>query len=143
MSEPPLQRDPALVPLSWGHQRGLRLARHIGLGRVALAELEHAWRTDLDAHFQAEEELLFDFSEEAHRQRVRDDHDWMRATYERFRANPDDAELLAAFGAVLKAHIRFEERVWFKALQNSLGRERLQTLHEQMHSRLPGADGPA
>ena len=52
---------------------------------------------------------------------------------------PDDAPLLTAFGAVLKAHIRFEERVWFDALQDALGKRRLEALHERMHARLPDA----
>ncbi len=142
MSEPPLKRDAALLPLSWQHQRGLRLARRIGLGEADIDDVEHAWDTELDAHFSAEEELLFSYSEDAHVARVKDDHEWLRATYERLRSHPDDAPLLLAFGAVLKAHIRFEERVWFQALQDSLGRERLESLHERIRARLPDAQDP-
>ena len=143
MSEQPLKRDAALLPLSWQHQRGLRLARALSLGEADIGDIERAWNAELEAHFSAEEELLFPLSEDAHAARVKDDHDWLRATYERLRAHPDDAPLLAAFGAVLKAHIRFEERVWFEALQGSLGKKRLDALHEQMHARLPDAQDPA
>ncbi len=118
------------------------MARGIGLGEADVGDVERAWNTELEAHFYAEEELLFPFSEDAHAARVKDDHKWLRATYERLRAHPDDAPLLAAFGAVLKAHIRFEERVWFEALQDALGRERLEALREQMHARFPDAQDP-
>ncbi len=142
MSEQPLKRDAALMPLSWQHQRGLRLARRIGLGEADVGDVERAWNTELEAHFSAEEELLFPFSEDAHAARVKDDHEWLRAMYERLRAHPDDAPLLTAFGAVLRAHIRFEERVWFDALQDALGKKRLEALHERMHARLPDAQNP-
>lgn len=142
MSESPLKRDAALLPLSWQHQRGLRLARRIGLGEAGVGDVERAWRAELDAHFSAEEELLFPHSEDAHVARVKGDHDWLRAAYHRLRAQPEDEPLLHAFGAVLKAHIRFEERVWFEALQKSLGKERLEELHERMHARLPDAQDP-
>ena len=85
MSEQPLKRDAALMPLSWQHQRGLRLARRIGLGEADVGDVERAWNTDLEAHFSAEEELLFPFSEDAHAARVKDDHEWLRAMYERLR----------------------------------------------------------
>ncbi len=142
MSEQPLKRDAALLPLSWQHQRGLRLAHRIGLGEADVGDVERAWNTELEAHFSAEEELLFPLSEDAHARRVKDDHEWLRATYERLRAHPDDAPLLTAFGAVLKAHIRFEERVWFEALQDALGRKCLEALHERMHARFPDVQDP-
>ena len=142
MSEQPLKRHAALLPLSWQHQRGLSLARGISLGEADVGDVERVWNTELEAHFDAEEELLFPFSDDAHAARVKDDHEWLRATYERLRAHPDDVPLLAAFGAVLKAHIRFEERVWFEALQDALGRKRLEGLHEQMHARFPDAQDP-
>ena len=142
MSGQPLKRDAALLPLSWQHQRGLGLSRDLGLGKADAGDIERAWNAELEAHFDAEEDLLFPFSEDAHIARVKDDHDWLRATYERLRAQPDEAPLLIAFGAVLKAHIRFEERVWFEALQTSLGAERLGALHEEMHARLPDAQDP-
>ena len=118
------------------------MVRAIGLGKADVGDVERAWNTELEAHFYAEEELLFPFSEDAHAARVKDDHEWLRATYERLRAHPNDAPLLAAFGAVLKAHIRFEERVWFEALQDALGRTRLEALHERMHGRFPDAQDP-
>ncbi len=118
------------------------MARGIGLGEADVGDVERVWNTELEAHFYAEEEVLFPFSEDAHAARVKDDHEWLRATYERLRAHPNDALLLAAFGAVLKAHIRFEERVWFEALQDALGRKRLDALHERMHARFPDAQDP-
>ena len=142
MSEQPLKRHAGLLPLSWQHQRSLRLVRRIGLGEADVGDVERVWNTELEAHFCAEEELLFPFSEDAHAARVKDDHEWLRATYERLHAHRDDTPLLAAFGAVLKAHIRFEERVWFEALQDALGKKRLEALQERMHARFPDAQDP-
>jgi len=133
----PLARDPALVPLSWGHQRGLRLARLLLNGEADARDVERAWTADLGPHFEAEEELLFPVSNVEHVARVRADHAWLRAARDELARRPGDRDLVDAFAAVLRAHIRYEERVWFEALQAVLGREKLVECEAEMHRRLP------
>ncbi|MGH7163062.1 MAG: hemerythrin domain-containing protein [Planctomycetota bacterium] len=139
----PLTRDPALAPLSHGHQRGLRLSARIARGDASVDEAMAAWTVDLAPHFLAEEELLFPLSRPEHVARVRADHEWLRAASASLRDRPEEAELLRAFGAVLEAHVRFEERVWFEALQHDVAPERLAALEAIVRERLPAPGGSA
>ena len=131
----PLKRDPALVPLSREHHKGLILAQLLkadvpdykGLpsdvpGKVAYAKAEYEQR--LKAHFEREEEWLVPISLQAGgiltemAQRISEEHQEIRTAI----ANLHEAsapETLDALGRKLEQHIRFEERGWFRALQEN------------------------
>lgn len=131
----PLKRDPALVPLSREHHKGLILAQLLksdvpdykGLptdipGKVAYAKAEYEQR--LKAHFEREETWLLPISKRAGGEladmarRVSKEHQEIRTAI----ANLHEAsapETLDALGRKLEQHIRFEEREWFRALQEN------------------------
>lgn len=131
----PLKRHPALVPLSREHHKGLILAQLLksdvpdykGLptdipGKVAYAKTEYEQR--LEAHFEREEGWLVPISLQAGgilaemAQRIIEEHRAIRSAI----ANLHEAsapETLDALGRQLEQHIRFEEREWFRALQEN------------------------
>jgi hemerythrin-like domain-containing protein len=131
----PLKRDPALVPLSREHHKGLILAQLLkadvpdykGLpsdvpGKVAYAKTEYEQR--LKAHFEREESWLLPISEQAGgkladmARRVSKEHQEIRLAIAELHAASSE-EALDALGRKLERHIRFEEREWFRALQEN------------------------
>ena len=145
----PIHRDPRLIPLSHDHHAALARAReatlavdgsvpHDAAALVAVAERCAAYFADeLDAHFRREEKHLLPVSlarfgrEDDLAARVRDDHAMVRKLTGRLTDPRDEAPMngrLAAWAKALSDHIRFEEREWFEALQNSLPEAELERL---------------
>jgi len=125
-----VKRVPELRDLSDDHHTGLVLARRCrqaGRGGDGPSP-EEAWQEVLDAfaghlepHFGIEEEHLLPaleaIGEAALASRIREDHEALRA----LRASqPPDASVVARFGELLEAHIRFEEREVFEPTQHRL-----------------------
>ncbi len=138
-------RHPSLVPLSHQHQHGLALSvlierglaaeppeekiRELRRQALALADVE------LGGHFKVEEELVFPAIREAlETADLVDDlvqqHREMEALAERIRGCGDGelVELLSRFGALLRRHIRREERELFQQLQEHLSEEEINEL---------------
>jgi len=131
-----VKRIAALRDLSDDHHTALALARRCK--RVAAPDATALWEQvretfalHLDPHFRIEDvhllPALLDIGEPALAARIRDDHAALRAAAER--AAPDPAEL-ARFGALLEAHVRFEEREVFEATQHRLPAAALEAIAE-------------
>lgn len=119
-----MKRDPRLHRLSSEHHHALVLARSLesregpwsASDGAALAE---RFATELEPHFRVEEELLLPplafTSARALAERTRADHEALRAALEAARAG--DAEAARALGALLREHVRMEERELFPACE--------------------------
>ena len=136
-----MNRHPSLAPLSRDHHHALVLARKArrflsgGAEDAAtfIAALRDHFDAELAPHFAIEERELVPRSV-AHGEplaalaaRVVADHDALRAMVTSFApaSLPSRGE---AFGALLEAHVRFEEREWFPALVEHLGSDALTRL---------------
>lgn len=128
-----MKRDPRLRRLSDDHHQALVLARRATSAApsdpAALAELwdevVRRFALELAPHFAIEEQhLLPAFERNGPSElaaRTREEH----ATLRRLVADssPDLASKLASFGALLRDHVRFEERVLFNAAQDLLNED--------------------
>ena len=133
-----MKRHAGLVPLSRDHHHGLVMARRLILGRSTnpradwpaersgqAARLATFFETDLRPHFEVEEAQVFPAAERDlpdGRATVRAlvaQHEAMRAMVRGLAACPPARldERLTAFGSLLEAHIRTEERVLFEGMQ--------------------------
>jgi hemerythrin-like domain-containing protein len=138
------KRLPSLVPLSHDHHHGLAIALRLRQGESALltdgwthdpvrqaAIVAEFYRTDLRAHFAAEEEALFPaMRREVERtvpllERLTAEHRTLERDIEALPGVPEAGlpERLAALGALLERHIRTEERELFPAFEESVSGE--------------------
>ena len=116
-----MKRSPILIELSREHHTALVLALHIARANdpVALQKLltdvPAIFRDDLEPHFQDEEQgvlpRLANAGELSLVNRTLDEHQQMRDLVVKIAAG--DLPSLKAFGAMLKAHVQFEERELF------------------------------
>ncbi|MDP6038099.1 MAG: hemerythrin domain-containing protein [Candidatus Latescibacteria bacterium] len=122
-----MKRIPELRDLFEDHHHGLVLARHARrasenneLVEDVWAEVIQKFETELDIHFKIEEDCLSGPMKAAGEggmvDRLHDEHRRLRALV----ALPQTVESLAAFGALLEKHIRFEEREFFERAQELL-----------------------
>ena len=159
-----MKRHASLVPLSRDHHHGLVMAERLILGRSTnpsadwpedraqqAERLIEFFETDLRAHFEVEETDVFPVA-------ARDLHDGadctraLTAEHETMRAMIRDLATdstvslearLAAFGELLKAHIRREERVLFEQMQSECEPGVLEKLGARIAGRGAGdAGGP-
>lgn len=136
-----MKRHPGLLPLSHDHHHGLVHAYRMtkaAEGRkdpdtVADAFLAF-YPNDLLRHFHEEEEVLVPLLPEDDPQRVRllDEHARFHTLVDALRdaraRNEDLKPTLAATGAFLERHIRFEERELFPRLEQMLSDDELLVL---------------
>lgn len=126
-----MKRSPFLQPLSREHHGALSLARVCeraaasgDTARIAEAceRAVRAFSAELDPHFRTEERTLLPLLRGADAgplvQRTLDEHRLLRGLLGGLARN--DAGALADFGAQLAAHVRFEERALFPALERLL-----------------------
>lgn len=154
----PLQRHPALVPLSREHHAALVLARAIQLDgsaqlraklprepRALVSHVTKVYAEALAPHFEAEDELVLVAARgrspalDAICQDIEDDHAQLRAMIAELRA-PELAEsqigsLLDRFGKLLEAHVRKEERSLYEGVQQALDESELVALGARLASR--------
>ncbi|MCZ4306708.1 hemerythrin domain-containing protein [Zoogloeaceae bacterium G21618-S1] len=113
-----MRRDPRLVPLSREHHAALRLARALigGTGVVMLTQM----RPELQAHFEEEERDLLPVlraaGEHALVRRLLSEHAQLVRLFDDAQAGRRCAEA----GEALIAHVRFEEREMFPAVERHL-----------------------
>lgn len=104
-----MKRDPRLRGLSSEHHAALGWARRLQSRSTTPAELAARFEAELTAHFAIEERLLAPALREAGETGLADrlvrEHRALRAA-----AEAGDAP---AFGRLLEAHVRFEERELF------------------------------
>lgn len=124
-----MRRDVRLRALSSDHHRALqlattieRVARRDALDQVLLGTIRDAYQRELLPHFRLEEEVLLPAlaaTDAAHlADRTRAEHrelGQLLAT-----AGGGELGALARFGALLEAHVRFEERELFPSCEARL-----------------------
>lgn len=153
MPNPPLRRDPGLVPLSHQHQHGLAICVLIERGLKAeptpekadalAGKVKRLAEVELLGHFGVEEAVLFP----AVRQYLGSgelldalvaEHRVMEDLVRRIAVAgaPQRTVLLLRFAEVLRAHIRAEERELFPQIQDRLDEARLAVLGRAIEARI-------
>jgi iron-sulfur cluster repair protein YtfE (RIC family) len=126
-----MKRAPALLPLSREHHTALSLARRCeraaqsgdtALITAACAEAVNALAGHLKSHFATEEDTLLPLLRTAAQQplveRTLAEHRQLQALHAGLLRH--DAASLEAFGKTMIAHVRFEERELFPAIEAQL-----------------------
>lgn len=149
-----MKRHAALVPLSRQHHDGLALCVFIERGLRGEAGREVArrlrkqaldlWDLELRGHFAVEEQVLFPGVRDKLPQpetvdRLVREHAQIEEEIDSLRqAGEDDlVRVLRALRERLVAHIRYEERVLFEAVQASVSESRLVDLGRRIDAALP------
>jgi iron-sulfur cluster repair protein YtfE (RIC family) len=127
-----MRRSDALAPLSRDHHHALVVAQRLQRADAATAPAARDafldfWRADGRRHFEVEEEVLLpafaprDAAGEDAVRRVLAEHEDVRARVAALeRAGGADLEALQALGALLRDHVRHEERVLFPLIEDAL-----------------------
>ena len=147
----PLRRDPSLIPLSHDHHHGLvrvfeiRQALRAGAGLEQQAAATRAfYRTDLAAHFEAEEVVLFP-AMSANTSAV-ELIDLLIAEHRQLRqmlAELSTPEQMSAYADLLERHIRREERELFAEYQAHMPQARRDAVGDQVRRILRRSDDVA
>lgn len=137
-----MKRHPYLLGLSREHQSALSLAQRAKRAAISGKENEvadlaavatHVFARELEPHFRFEEIHLLPamraIDETERVERTLDEHQRLRALAAQLAERPD-AAALAAFGALLESHVRFEERELFEVAQAGLDLNQLQSRGE-------------
>jgi alkylhydroperoxidase/carboxymuconolactone decarboxylase family protein YurZ len=143
-----MKRSPELRDLSVEHHHGLVAARRMRKGSqgesplaAAIEGFREAWRDEIAPHFRREEEILLPaFAQVAGAEdpmivRTLTEHVALRRAVAALEAARDGAErqrLAGEIGTALEAHIRFEERVLFPAIEAALAGSMLSALGEEL-----------
>jgi iron-sulfur cluster repair protein YtfE (RIC family) len=146
-----MKRHPSLESLSRDHHHALVMSQALRHGaperlRAAyprepdalIAALRQRFREELEPHFQVEERELIPLCRgrseplAAQAARVEREHHVLRQMLANLDASSSLAEQLDTFAQLLDAHVRFEERIWFPSIEDTLGADVL----EQLASRL-------
>lgn len=120
-----MKRHPALEPFSRDHNQGLILSRALMMGRAnAVSEAQALWTLELRDHFDEEVRLLAPLLPADLAERLRTEHAELAARFEGLPTDPD------ALGHGLEAHIRWEERELFPAIEATATDDQLAQLSE-------------
>lgn len=115
-----MRRHPALEPFSRDHNTGLILARALTEARQgADQQFREAWTRELADHFAEEERLLGPLCSPAHLDRLLSEHAHIAHLGQSL------PRRMKALGEALDAHIRWEERELFPAIEASASEEQL------------------
>ena len=139
-----MKRDEALVTLSHDHQHGLAAA--LALRRATTGDLQEArskfldfWRSEGSSHFRIEEEILLPcFARHTDARtdgvaRVLLDHVEIRSRALAIAGDSEPPlELLRGTGDLLADHIRYEERVLFPLIEQTIPPAELGELGEAL-----------
>lgn len=118
-----MRRDSRLLSYSREHHAALRLARMLTLGEAAEAASAavDAMRGELARHFEEEERQLIPqletCGESTLTERLLAEHVALRSLLLKIGDGKADLVSLRRLGQLLEAHVRFEERELFAALQ--------------------------
>ena len=124
-----MKRTPALTPLSHDHHQALVVAQRLRRAQEfdgPAREFHHFWASQGRAHFAIEEEVLLPLwaalgnAELEHVERVAREHLAIRAAALDLEWAAADIDRLHRLGELLAAHVRYEERVLFPAIEADL-----------------------
>lgn len=136
----PIKRCPQLAPLSKEHHDGLLFAWKLKQGlangtplQVLQKYCHWYWKTHTKKHFHNEEEVLLKYVPVDHAlaKQLKEEHNNVRELILSIDRKPDTItiEMLADF---VSRHIRFEERTFFKYLEENLSAADLDQIHAQL-----------
>ena len=148
------RRHPALIPVARDHHECLILAQRLMHGTKAsdrdwpaepvqqAATLAAFFARHLRQHFRVEEEIVFPAARGAGSEaenlvsQLLDEHREMAALVDQLAANPQvTAAELAAFGQLLNAHIRLEDRQLFPLMEAQMPADALLDLQQRVEAR--------
>ena len=145
-------RDQNLIPLSRQHQHALalcvRIDRALQAGEVGLeawqSEIQQIYEHEIGIHFAAEEKELFPaatrFPElQSLVQELLREHALLRKYFVEAATRTMSLPDLRAFGEILSAHIRKEERHLFEGMQRLISAEKLATIGTALGRELANA----
>lgn len=151
---PPLKRHPALQPLSREHMGGLIQSRKLREASDAepdqrldaIQEFVGVWRAEISDHFDDEERLLLPLThDQTLRDRLLKEHGDLRDLANACIREPDriasEPDTMRQLSTLLHDHIRWEERVYFEAIQREHPGALDTMLHaaDEIESKRPGA----
>lgn len=140
----PIKRDKALVSLSKDHHFSLLLVWKIRQDIAANVDSKHIssyvldfFRDDLYAHFKEEEEIVFSKlpGNDALRIQAEKEHKNICLLVESLQENDNDKGLQNQFADLLELHVKFEERILFNHLQQTLKPEVLEKIFVEIAAR--------
>ncbi len=136
MAVKPLKRHISLQPLSRDHHHSLLLCWKIRQGIDKNAKLQSIqayckwyYKHYVLEHFEAEEKHLLNFLNSEDQIKILDEHRTLKALFE---SKEYSWTLLEQLAGLLEAHIRFEERILFKKIQEN-SNEELNALSSKIH----------
>lgn len=143
----PIKRSKAFVQFSKEHHFGLLqvwqirqdITNDVDAVLISRYVLDF-FNKDLRGHFKKEEDHLFSRLPvgDLLREQAEDEHSQLYSLIETISQHRDDKQLLQQFADLLEKHIRFEERVLFNHLQDTMSAEALERLLQEMEA---GNDG--
>lgn len=136
----PIKRSGHLAPFSSEHHDGLLFAWKLRQGLNNNTEIETLenycqwyWQQHIKKHFHKEEDILLNFIPSGNKMAIqlREEHDNIRELILSIDHKPDTITvgLLADF---ISRHIRFEERILFNSLEETLSTGQLNQIHSQL-----------
>ncbi len=129
-----MKRHHSIQPLSRQHHNGLLavlLLRKGIAGKADMAVMQkfvlQIWEDELKEHFREEEVVLmppvYDKIDGDLFQRMKNEHSRLQSMIEQLQSPDLSFELFQQFADLLEAHIRFEERILFPAIEEALNPE--------------------
>lgn len=124
----PIRRSENIIALSRDHHAGLLfcwkiregLRKDIPLAKI-LKYMNFFWEQHLKEHFREEEALLFNRLDDALSRQGKTEHLMLERRLHQLNSyGNEDASEFSSFADLLTRHIRFEERVLFPHLENTL-----------------------
>ena len=138
-----MKRDKSLHPLSWQHHDTLMACLMIKKGvnkqtslPVLQAFTKHLWENELNHHFNVEENKLIpwlrqkNFPEYLIKSLI-NDHNLLRTLHLRLQNGGASHKLFLAFSELLEQHVRFEERLIFEKVQDTMPLQELESISNQ------------
>ena len=137
----PIKRSKAFVQFSREHHFGLlqvwQIRQDITNGVDGQLISKHTlefFNKDLRGHFKREEDFLFSKLPvgDLLREQAEKEHSQLYQLIDCIAQDRINKKLLQHFAGILESHIRFEERILFNHLQDTMGEEELERLIQEM-----------
>jgi hemerythrin-like domain-containing protein len=134
-----MKRDSNLQPLSRQHHNALMAVLLLKKGVQKKADVQtmqdfilSVWKEELQGHFEAEENglptALHEPALKSMHERMLQEHDVIRNYIYQFNTMLTTYDTVQKFYELLEAHVRFEERTYFPALEQYLSVNELQNI---------------
>ena len=136
----PIKRSPQLTPLSREHHDALLFAWKLKQGLANGTSLQTLqqychwyWKTHTKKHFHHEEDVLLKYipSDHALAKQLKEEHNDIRELILSIDRKPDTITI-AMLAEFVSRHIRFEERTFFKYLEENLSPAQLDQIYSKL-----------